>query len=359
MFKSYRKTQADILLDNLYDNYISVKKLISPKKIMPVVKANAYGHGAQEVTKYLYSKGVDHFAVSLLEEALELRAILPDIKLLCMGVIEGQSLHIAAQNSITITLTDFDQLEDLMSLDIPLTVHIKVDTGMHRLGFNTIEDILEVIHFCDTHPHIHLEGIYTHFATADCDEAYYKTQLKSFKSILDRLDYPFEMFHISNSSASIKYEKTFDFTTHVRLGISLYGCTLDKEITFLKPTMVLKTKISHIRELNAGDKVGYGITYTAKQNEIIGVLPIGYADGFIRKNQGGYVMINNKRYKIVGRICMDQTFIQIHDTVSKEDIVYLFGKGIDIDEVAKRLETINYEVLCGVSSRVVREYFKK
>ena len=359
MFDYHRKTQADILLDNLYDNYLNVKKRVGNKIIIPVVKADAYGHGAKEVTRFLHDKGVDHFAVSLLEEALELREILPDINLLCMGVIEGESLRVAARYDVAITLTNFDQIEDLMQLDNPLNVHIKVDTGMRRLGFNTIDDIKEVLDFCDNHQYINIEGIFTHFATADCDEEYYKKQLASFKSILDQLDYSFKMIHVSNSSASIKYEHNFTFTTHTRLGISLYGCTLDEQTKFLKPTMVLKTRISHIRSLNKGDKVGYGVTYTAKEDEEIGILPIGYADGFIRKNQGGYVMINNKRYPIVGRVCMDQCFIKIDEEVNKEDTVYLFGKGIHIDEVAKRLDTINYEVLCSISKRVPRVYIKE
>ena len=157
----------------------------------------------------------------------------------------------------------------------------------------------------------------------------------------------------------IKYEKEIPYTTHARLGISLYGLTLDEGMDFLKNTYKLSTQIQEIKHLNKGVKVGYGITYTAKEDEIIGVLPIGYADGFIRKNQGGDVEINNKRYPIVGRICMDQMFIKIDDTITKDDTVVLMGGVVSIDEVANRLETINYEIICQITYRVPKVYLRK
>ena len=156
----------------------------------------------------------------------------------------------------------------------------------------------------------------------------------------------------------IKYEENIHFTTHTRLGISLYGLTLDQETRFLKNTYRLISHISDIKMLEPGDKVGYGATYIAKEKEIIGILPIGYADGFIRQNQGGDVEINGKRYLIVGRICMDQMFIKIDDTITKEDDVILFGGLVSIDEVATRLNTINYEIVCQITSRVPKVYLK-
>ena len=354
MYKQYRKTQADIFLDNIIHNYDEVKKRVGHKILIPVVKANAYGHGAIEVTRKLVNHGVDIFAVSLLEEALELREVFKDVDILVMGVVGNEGLQVAADNNVTLTITSFNQIKDFLDLTTPLKIHIKMDTGMHRLGFNDIETVKQLLEI--NHPNLIVDGIYTHFATADCDEDYYKMQLESFKTMLEELNYPFNKVHCSNSSASIKYESEFDFTTHARLGISLYGCTLDEDIDFLKETMAFKTKISHLRRLKKGDKLGYGITYEAKTDEWIGVLPVGYADGFIRQNQNGYVSINNKRYQLVGRICMDQCFIRVDKDVSLEDTVYLFGNGLHIDEVAKRLDTINYEVLCVVGSRVPRVY---
>jgi len=354
----YRETVALINLNHLYQNYQNVQKLVGNKTIIPVVKANAYGHGAIEVVRYLHERKVDQYAVSLLEEALELRAEFPDIKIMCMGVIEGEGLKIASKNDIVVTISNFDQIQSIPKMKSRLTVHLKVDTGMNRLGFKDLNDIIRAIELLDDNPRIHLEGIFTHFSTADNDKSYYDMQLQKFQDILSRISYPFEQIHISNSSSQIKYETNYDFTTHTRLGISLYGLTLDENMDFLKNTFTLKTKISQFKNLVPGEKVGYGATYSATDHERIGILPIGYADGFIRKNEGGDVEINGKRYLIIGRICMDQMFIKVDDTITKNDDVILMGGIVSIDEVAERLDTINYEIICSITNRVPREYIK-
>lgn len=358
MFKSFRKTYAEINLINLYENYKSIQKIADTSKVIPVVKANAYGHGAIEVTSYLVDKGIDQFAVSLLEEALELREKFKNIDILVMGIVDEEGLVIASEKHITITISNFDQIKSLKKLQKMLKVHLKIDTGMRRLGFRTNVDILRAFNLLKEMKYINLEGIYSHFSTADVDKTYYDIQLNRFKEVLNLIDYDFKMIHLSNSSSAIKYENLLHFTTHSRLGISLYGCTLDTNVNFLKTTFKLKTHISQINHLNPGDKIGYGATYTAKQKEIIGVLPIGYADGFIRMNQNGDVEINGKRYPIVGRICMDQLFIKIDENIKKSDVVTLFGGIVSIDEVADRLNTINYEVICEITSRVPRRYIK-
>lgn len=349
---NYRKTFAQINLENLYQNYLNVTKKTNGKKVIPVVKANAYGHGAVEVVKYLVNKGVDYYAVSLVEEALELREYHKDIDILIMGVTHKEDYEVCAKNNFTITISNMDQIDDLMELGLSLKVHIKIDSGMNRLGFKNDEDINTAVSFMASHQLIELQGIFTHFATADGDYEYYKKQQKRFEEILDFVDYDFEMIHCSNSSSSIKYEKDIAYTTHTRLGISLYGLTLDKDMDFLLNTYRLCTYIAEIKELKKGEKLGYGITYEAKEDEIIGVLPIGYADGFIRKNQGGDVEINGQRFEIVGRICMDQMFIRINEEITKNDQVVLFGGLVSIDEVANRLDTINYEIICQITYRV-------
>jgi alanine racemase len=354
----YRKTVAKINLIHLYENYKNVQNKVGDKIVIPVVKANAYGHGVLEVVDYLYKKGIDYFAVSLLEEALEIRELFPDVGLLCMGIIEDDGLLIASENNITVTMSNFDQLSYVRKLDKALTIHFKVDTGMNRLGFKSNEEILQAFEILHEHPKIFIEGLYTHFSTADENKKYYDFQFDRFLEIKNLLPYDFPMIHISNSSSQIKYEWNYDFTTHTRLGISLYGLTTDNSTTFLKNTFQLVTSISQIKKLAPGDNVGYGATYTATGHELIGILPIGYADGFIRKNTGGDVEINGKRYPIVGRICMDQSFIKIDSSITKEDEVILFGGLISIDEVATRLDTINYEIICDITARVPREYIK-
>jgi len=360
MSNRYRSTYAEVNLPNLLSNYKSIENIVKNKKVIPVVKANAYGHGAIEVVKYLTANGVDHFAVSLLEEALELRENFEDITILVMGVVENNGLLIAAENNITVTISNLDQvhyLEKIQSTPKKLKVHVKIDTGMNRLGLKSNENILYAINLLKK-PYIDLEGIYTHFSTADVDKTYYDIQMNRFKEVLSILDYDFKMIHVSNSSSSIKYEKEIDFTTHVRLGISLYGLSLEPDVNFLKNTFSLHTKISEIKRLCPGDKVGYGATYTASSNELIGVLPVGYADGFIRKNKGGDVEICGKRFKVVGNICMDQMFVKINENIMKTDDVILFGGLISIDEVADRLDTINYEIICQVTYRVPKVYIK-
>lgn len=354
----YRKTYAEINLSNLYENYLNVESLSKGKKVIPVVKANAYGHGVLEVVGHLIEKKVDYFAVSLLEEALEIRKSFKNVEILVMGVVEREYFDIAAKNNIILTISNLDQLEDIAKLVNMLKIHIKIDTGMNRLGFKSDKDILQAFDILNSSSSIVLEGIFTHFSTADSNEEYYRMQLSRFKYVYDLLNYDFKMVHASNSSSAIKYEPEIDFTTHTRLGISLYGLTLDSGTKLLLNTYRLISHISEIKHLVPGEKVGYGATYTAKENEIIGVLPIGYADGFIRQNQGGDVEINNKRFKIIGRICMDQMFIKIDESISKSDDVILFGNLVSIDEVANRLNTINYEIICQITYRVPKIYIK-
>jgi len=358
MNNTYRQTYAEINLSNLYQNYKNIESLSKGKKVITVVKANAYGHGVIEVVTYLVKQKINYFAVSLLEEALQIRNSFKDVEILVMGLVERKHFDIAAKNNITLTVSNADQLEKISELNNTLKVHINIDTGMNRLGYKSEKDILLAFNTLNACSSVVLEGIYTHFSTADSNEEYYRMQLSRFKSIFDLINYDFKMVHASNSSSAIKYESDIPFTTHTRLGISLYGLTLDTETKFLLNTYRLISHISEIKHLEPGDKVGYGATYTATDKEIIGVLPIGYADGFIRQNQGGDVEINNKRYKIVGRICMDQLFVKIDESISKTDEVILFGNLVTIDEVANRLNTINYEIICQITYRVPKTYIK-
>ena len=354
----YRETHAEINLKNLYKNYQAISEINTGKTIIPVVKANAYGHGAVAVTEYLISKGVMLFAVSLLEEAIELRKHFKDIEILIMGVVNSNGFDAASDGNFILTISNNDQIESLKQYDKKLTVHIKIDTGMNRLGFKENDVIYRAVRELWSMTHITVDGIYTHFATADSDETYYLKQRRRFYEVINMLDYKFDRVHVSNSSSAIKYERDIDYTTHARVGISLYGLSLDEGMEFLENTYKLKTKISEIKKLCKGEKVGYGATYEALDEEVIGILPVGYADGFIRKNQGGYVEINNQLYPIVGRICMDQMFIKIDEQISKNEEVVLMGGMVSIDDVANRLETINYEVICQITYRVPKVYIK-
>ncbi len=354
----YRPTWAEINLNHLWHNVLESRKHAPNKIMIPVIKANAYGHGAIEVMTYLYQKGIRIASVSLLEEALELRAVFPDLEILMLGPIMPEDLIVASINHIDITIYDQEIYEAIKSFDHWITCHLKVDSGMSRYGLVEPKKIAKMIEEIQMMNHVCLKGIYTHFATANEDETFYKMQLKRFKIVLDSIKTLPPMVHISNSSSTFKYEKDYDFTTHYRLGISLYGLSLDDPKPNLKPVMSLKSKIVQIKDLKPLECVGYGATYCAKENEKIGILPIGYADGWIRKNKTGYVEINHKKYRIVGIICMDACFIKIDEQVKIGDVVTLYGGLITVDDVAKRLKTINYEVCTSLSYRVPRVMIK-
>ncbi len=356
MSKRYRKTWVEVNLGHIYDNYTQIKD-ICQKEVIPVIKANAYGHGAVEVADYLIEKGIRCFAVSLLEEALEIREKHPDVDILVMGVISADDLTVVSKQKITFTVSQKSLYDAMKSFNGPLKCHIKVDTGMHRLGFINPHDVVALFDDAHDESHIVLEGIYTHFATSDSDRFYLEQQVQKFKDLLDNLKIKPKMVHVSNTSATLKYEKQFIFTTHVRVGIGLFGLSLEKESYGLKNTFKLNSTIVEEKTLQPGDKLGYSITYEAKEKEKIGVLPIGYADGIIRKNQNGFVSINNTPYPIVGRICMDQMFVKIPDDVTIDETVTIMGDDIvTIDDVAERLDTITYEVLCQITYRVPRTY---
>jgi len=354
MDKIYRPTWAEINLDHLLYNFNLAQESAPGKTIIPVIKANAYGHGAMDVMHALYKKGVRICAISLLEEGIELRKVFKDISILMMGAALKGDLEVISEHDIEMTIYDEHILNDVLNVDFPLTCHLKIDTGMSRYGLKDLNVITSAMHRLNDKKNIHLKGIYTHFATADQKNDFYFDQVHQMKNILSQLENIPEMVHVSNSSSTFHFEKSFDFTTHVRLGISLYGLSLDTPKPMLKPVMSLKTKIVQIKHLSPGDTVGYGATYQAKTHEKIGICPIGYADGFIRRNKTGYVEINQKKYRIVGIICMDALFVKIDDDVHEADTVTLFGNLITIDDVATRLNTINYEVVTNISNRVPR-----
>ena len=355
---NYRPTWAEINLDALWYNIEYARKHLNNQEIIPVIKANAYGHGAIPIFEFLIKKGIKCFTVSLLEEALELRAINKDVKILMMGAILKEDFKIASIHDIDVTIYSNDILKEMVEEHIPLRVHLKIDSGMNRYGIKDLNEVKQAIDMIEHNPHLIFEGIYSHFATANENETYYKMQLNFMKDLLSQMKKKPPMIHISNSSSTLKYEKDYDFTTHIRYGISLYGLSLDDPKPDLKPVMSLKSKVVQIKDLKTGESLGYGASYQAKKDEKIAILPIGYADGFIRKNKNGSVEINNKLYKIKGIICMDACFIKVDETVKVGDIATLFGGLISIDDIAKRLDTINYEVTCQVSYRVRRIYIE-
>lgn len=358
MKNSFRKTWLEIDLRNLYKNYELALKKIAPKKIIPVVKANAYGHGVFPVMEYLVNKGVNVCAVSLIEEALLLREHFKDLKIIILGAVLKEDLNVISKNNLDMTINDEEMLKAVLKFNKPLNCHLKVDTGMARYGIIEIEKIIYAVEELTLNPLINLVGIYTHLAIVDENESYLEKQLKKMEKIITSLKVKPPYIHISGSSATFTKEKELTYTTHVRLGISLYGLAINPKTPKLYPVMKLFTTITQIRLLKPGECVGYGADYCPVKAEYIAVLQLGYGDGFLRRNKNFFVEINNKRYQLVGKICMDACFVLVDETVKTGDIVTVFGHLISIDEVAKYNETINYEIVTTMSLRIERRYLK-
>jgi|LSQX01.2.fsa_nt_gb alanine racemase len=351
-----KQTYAKIHLAHLKTNLEIIKKMIPSKKIIPVVKANAYGHGATVIMEYLFQQRIDFFAVSQLEEALELREKNKKVGILVLGAISKEQLKIISDNQIDIFVYSNEILKAVFESRLPLRIHLKYDTGMHRYGFTDFNEILSAIHKIENNPTVKWIGISTHFATAGDNEILYHNQVESFKQLLNRLPKKPEMIHMSNSASTIFYESGYDFTTHVRVGIALYGLSFEHLNLGFKPVMSLHSHIVQIKKIKKGEFVSYGATYQALEDEYIGVVPIGYADGWLRVNRESKVEINNKLYPIVGTICMDATLVKIDKTVNLGAEVILFGGLVSAKDVATHQKTIVYEVCTNISSRVPRKY---
>ncbi|MCK9235297.1 MAG: alanine racemase [Acholeplasmataceae bacterium] len=352
----YRPTYANIHLAYLKTNLELIKKMIPDKKVVPVIKANAYGHGSVVIMEYLIQQGIDYFAVSLLEEALELREKNKEVGIIILGAISKEQLKIISDNQLDIFVYSNELLNDALESQLPLRIHLKYDTGMHRYGFTNLKAILNAIYQIENHPTVKWIGLATHFATADDNEIYYRHQVEMFKELLTHLPRKPEMIHMSNSASTVIYESMYDFTTHVRVGIALYGLSLEHLNLGLKPVMSLHSHIVQIKKLKKGEFVSYGATYQAKEDEYIGVIPIGYADGWLRVNRDAMVEINHKLYPLVGTICMDAALVKIDQSVQLGAEVILFGGLVSTKDVADHQKTIVYEVCTNISARVPRRY---
>ena len=353
----YRKTCCYINLSNIKNN---VKKFINDfseyKYYFGVVKADSYGHYDMEVINSIIEGGCNYLAVSSLDEALSIREYNKDISILCLGIINVEYIDVCIENNITVCISNLPYLEELLKYNTSgLKVHIKVDTGMNRLGI-TSKEVFNEVYSLIKESNIYLEGLFTHMYDA-MDKEIIDKQFNKFEEITSDIDYSkIEIIHLTASDATIQSTKR-DYQNGCRLGIVMYGL-MDSEDTGYLPTFNLKSDVIQINELNPGESLGYGGKYVSSGYERIAVIPIGYADGIIRKNTGRYVYINEKKYYIVGNICMDMLFVKVDDSVKVGDTIDLI-KDIDhIRYIADYLDTITYEVICNVGKRVKRVYIK-
>ncbi|MBJ8326414.1 alanine racemase [Streptococcus pacificus] len=361
----HRPTKAKVDLQAINDN-IEIIKAHLPKKtqFFAVVKANAYGHGAVAVSKVI-EKQVDTFCVSTIDEGIELRQSGIKKPILIIGAILPKDVTIAIEYDLLVTVASLEWLEAVQKEGLSLSglsVHIKVDSGMGRIGVRHLKDANQLIKGLKE-AGASVEGIFTHFATADeKDDSQYQKQLAFFTSLVNQLEEKPAIVHSSNSAASLWH--TESIMTAVRVGIALYGLNPSgDEITLpypLKPAFSLESALVNVKEISSGASVGYGATYHAKQSEWIGTVPIGYADGWTRDMQGFSVLVDGQFCEIVGRVSMDQITIRLPQYYPLGTKVTLIGQNgeqmITTTQVAQQRETINYEVLCLLSERIPREY---
>lgn len=348
----YRNTYVEINLDNIYDNIVKIKKTYPYEYYIGVVKADCYSHGIKSIQSII-DAGCNYLAVATLEEALEVRELYNDIPILCLGIVLLKDLHICVDKKITITINSIDYYNEIKNTNFKLNIHIKLNTGMNRLGVNKKEDLNDIYNSVkDTN--FNLEGIFSHIYNPS-NEIDTNKQFDKFYELCSDIDLnTIKIIHIAASDTLTKYPKR-KFINGIRLGIIMYG--FSNELN-LKSTFSLHSTIVQINEVDENDKVGYNGDYIPNHKEKICVVQIGYADGIIRSYKGNYVYINNKQYEIVGNVCMDMLFTKVGENVKLYDKVTLLKDNVHIMQTAKHLNTIPYEVLCNISNRVPRIYIK-
>ena len=388
----YRKTYVEVNIDNLKNNVKNIVNYYNDYDYyFGVVKGNCYGHGTTYVINELIESGVNYLAVSSLEEAIEARNINKKIPILCLEPIRVEYIEICIKNNITITVHDYKYAKELINKKInrKLKIHLKIDSGMNRLGFKEKTELNEIYEELKGTENIEIEGIFTHFATLGINDKEWDNQLENFKEITRDIDLKeIPIVHLYKSAAFINHPK-IDFANGIRLGIGMYGYysspvyntkgiknklralkrninkkknNISKTTTELpielKPAFKMYSEIIQIKNIKKDEFVGYGAMYRAKEDEIIGIMSVGYDDGIFRKSRGRYVTINNKRYPIIGDVGMGMTAVKIDNTVNVYDRVTLIGDKVTIKEVANHNGTSIYETMCNIGKQIPRAYIK-
>ncbi len=363
-----KPTVAEIDLSAIEDNIKQIQTRVSPAEVMAVVKANAYGHGAVEVSRLAIQTGVEQLGVAKIEEALHLRKAGIRAPILVFGgVLPGEEEYYAA-NDLEATLSHPIHLDLLGAAKKPTSVHIKIDTGMGRLGLPWQRSI-PFIQKCAGQKKINIKGLYTHFATSDeADKSYSCLQLKRFHKVLDQcrqLDIDMPRIHCANSGAILDMPETY--FNMVRPGISIYGYYPSAETSeslALRPAMTFICRVLHIKEVEKGTSISYGRKFITAQKTQIATLSVGYADGYNRLLTNiGTVLIHDQVFPVVGRVCMDFIMVDVGtaSNIKVGDQAILFGRHetVNVQTICRQLNTIPYEVTCWVSSRVPRIYKKR
>jgi len=386
----YRKTYVEIDTNILKEN---VDKIIRHYKgykcYMGIVKGDAYGH-SDLICEHIIESGINYLGVSSLEEALRIRKRIKSIPILSLEPVDISSLGEVIKNNITITVHDVNYFEEILSskLDGLLKFHLKIDSGLNRLGLKEKKDIEYIVDAANKNTHMLLEGIYTHMATSGMYDFHYDKQMSCFKELIKDVDLTkIPYIHGPRSLTLMSHEKESVFNT-ARIGIMMYGYnnlptipntlkgrlrkfkinmmkkrlnvseTITKVPFELKSAYSLYSEIITVKKVKKGEYIGYGALYQAKKDMIIGIMPIGYADGLNKKCVGLNVLINNKPYKIIGNIYMDMTTIEIDENVKTHDKVTIIGDTMNAKKMSSYFGGTVYDVLVGISSRVPRVIIK-
>lgn len=366
----HRPTKLVINTQAIQENiYNEVKRMPQGTELFAVVKANGYGHGAVQTAKGAIKGGATGFCVAILDEAIELREAGITEPILILSIVDVSYIDLLLKYNLSVTVATqewleqaIDQLDDI-DAQVPLKIHIKVDTGMGRIGFTTLEATKQAVELVQSTKKLVWEGIFTHFSTADEKNVrYFEKQNNRFKAVLSAFFELPKYVHVSNSATALWHPANVG--NMIRFGIAMYGLNPSghelPEVYPLKPALSLVSELIQVKKLPAGEGIGYGNTYTTTKNEWIGTVPIGYADGWLRHLQGFSVLVNGKKCEIIGRICMDQCMIRLPEKMAVGTQVTLIGhdhgKEITLQMVADKLETIHYEVACTFSERMPREY---
>ena len=374
MLENKKRTWAEVKLSAIQNNYYSMRsRMPEGCRFMGVVKADAYGHGAAAIAKFMEIVHCDYLAVACIDEAAELRKAGNKLPILILGTTPAEYADRLFELDVTQTVGDFEAArmlsEKAVSMNKTLKIHIKLETGMGRLGFDVKNGEVSGIVAALKLPKLEPEGIYTHFAVPDelQKDAYTQMQFKAFTDAVDKIEKAsgvhFAIRHCANSGAVVNYPEMY--LDMVRPGIALYGMYPghDRGEIELSPAMELKSRIVAVSEHEAGDCISYGCTFTAERKMKIAILPIGYADGLHRVLSGKIdVLVHGQRCRQIGRICMDMCMVDVTElpNVKAGDIATIFGhdghETISANEVAEKAGTISYEIFCALTKRVPRVY---
>ncbi len=374
---TYYRVQANVNLDAIRHNLLEVrKKLDQDTKLMVIIKADAYGHGAVPLAKAIGDSGkIDYYGVAIIEEAVELREAGINKPILVLGYTPKEQYNLVVANDVAQTVFQFDMAkalsEEAKRQGKIAKIHIKIDTGMTRIGYTDTYDSVNEIKRIIALDHIEVEGLFSHFACADeTDKTSTQKQLEryiNFIKILEQEDIHIPVKHIANSAGIIEFPKAY--FNMVRCGIATYGIypsdMVNREEIILTPAMEIKTHVIFVKEVESGVGVSYGSTYVTDKKTKIATIPVGYADGYSRNlSNQGKVIIHGQYAPILGRICMDQFMVDVTEIkdVKQGDIVTLLGKDgdacISAEELAEWSHSFAYELVCTVGKRIPRVHLQ-